>query len=111
MLCTQSTRREVYYMHGHQRCGHHVLAKILVVLAWLAAIGFWWVSWTGRTAIWGMNAEHLFRDVIILAILAFSTKFCGCYQKSMMTGMCGCACNNCEGGKCDGNHKEDHQHM
>ena len=93
-------------MHGGCRCCHHWVTKILVVLAWLAAIGFWWVSRSGDV-IWGMNAEHLFRDVVILTLLAFSTKFCGCCRmgkmmgkNSGMGGMCkhemGCTCGDCD---------------
>lgn len=100
-------------MHGNCKCGHHVCAKILVGLAWLAAIGFWWADWSVTTIGW-MDAEHLFRDVVILSLLAFGTKFCGCCWKGgkMMGGMnCTCSCGNCGGGKCGGMHDEGHRHM
>ena len=93
-------------MHGNCGCFHHWVTKILVVLAWLSAIGFWWATKSGGF-IWGMDADHLFKDVVILSLLAYGTKFCGCCGKSkMMSGadgaMCkhagGCTCGDC--GRC-----------
>lgn len=95
-------------MHGNCRCGHHWVAKVLVVLAWLSAFGFWWTSWK-TSQIWWMDAEHFFKDVVILGLLAFSTKFCDCCGRGKMMskvdgmgGMCkhegGCTCGDC--GRC-----------
>lgn len=105
-------------MHGGNkcRCGHHVCAKVLVALAWVAAILFWWADWTASSVAW-MDAEHLFRDVVILSLLAFGTKFCGCCSRHGMGmmqkgGMSrACACGSCEGGKCDSRHAEGHQQV
>lgn len=92
-------------MHGNNcRCGHHWCVKVLVVLAWLSALAFWWVTWRDTT-LWWMDAEHLFRDVVILSLLAFvSAKFCGCcgdgYSGKMSGKMCkheeGCKCGDCD---------------
>ena len=101
-------------MHGNCKCGHHVCAKILVGLAWLSAIAFWWASWKS-TIVWDLDSTELFYHVVIFGLLAFSTKFCGCCGrngKMMSTGMnCACACGNCEGGKCGGTHGEGHRHV
>ncbi len=100
-------------MHGHHKCGHHWLAKLLILLAWVSALGFWIVAFSDKTIVWGMDAQQLFSNVVIFAILAFSTKFCGCYGGSKMTDSksCNCACGSCEGGKCKGGHGDGHQHM
>jgi len=95
-------------MHGNCKCFHHWVTKILGVLAWLAAIGFWWVAKSGDF-IWGMDADNLFKNVVILSLLAFGTVFCGCCGKGKMMGdkmseggMCthanGCTCGDC--GRC-----------
>lgn len=97
-------------MCNNYKCSHHLIARLLIVLAWAAAIGFWWTEWQ-VTTIWWMDAEHLFKDVIIFSLLAFGTKFCHCYMmgKKMMEGgkmgegmSCrheeGCRCGDC--GRC-----------
>jgi len=100
-------------MHGNCKCGHHVCAKILVGLAWLSAIAFWWASWNG-TIVWNFDSSDWFAQAIVFVLLAFSTKFCGCCWKNMKIagGMnCACTCGNCEGGKCGGTHNEGHRHQ
>ena len=99
--------------HGNCKCGHHICAKILVGLAWLAAIGFWLASWKGM--FWNLDNMGWFYHVIVFVVLAFSTKFCGCCWKQMgMMGKgmgCVCNCGECMGGKCGGTHGEGHRHM
>ena len=101
-------------MHGNCKCGHHVCAKILVVLAWLAGIGFVISAWKGMM-FWKWDANGYFEAVVVFVVLAFSTKFCKCCWdgSKMMAGGASCACNcdECGGGKCGGMHKENHQHM
>lgn len=100
-------------MHGNCKCGHHVCAKVLMVLAWLAAIAFWWTSWKS-TIVWDLDSTEWFFHVVVLGILAFGTKFCGCCWKGkMMDGNmnCACSCGSCEGNKCGGSHSEGHRHM
>lgn len=99
--------------HGNYKCFHHVCAKVLVGLAWVAAVLFFWTGWkTGL--VWGVSAEGYFRVVVVLVLLAFSTKFCGCCKKAMVAhneASCSCTCDECAGGKCGGMHSEGHRHM
>ena len=79
---------------------HHVAVKVVVVLAWLAALGFWWATAFKQTLLW-MDADHFFKDAVLLSLLAFLTKFCGCCGRMDMMGgkMCshnmGCQCGDC----------------
>lgn len=73
-------------MEGHRgvcKCRHHWLVKLLMLFAWVAAVGFWWVEWKGGVflGVSAWNAQHLFRDVVIFVLLIFTTKFCGCCDK------------------------------
>ena len=99
-------------MHGNCKCGHHIVSKILVVLAWISAIAFWWAS-CKSTMVWGIDSSTWFNHVVVFVLLAFSTKFCGCCWKGkMMNNMnCSCNCTSCEGGKCGGTHSEGHGNM
>lgn len=97
-------------MCSYCKCPHHLITKLLIILAWAAAIGFWWTEWK-VSMIWWMDSEHLFKDVIILSLLAFSSKFCQCCSAGkkmtesgkMGEGMSckheeGCRCGDC--GRC-----------
>ncbi len=78
------------------RCGHHVVSKILVVLAWVAAIMFWWMEWKNGTM---GSSQTLFSNVVILSLLAFGTRFCRCCHggdANMMTKD-GMKCEGCDG--------------
>ncbi len=92
-------------MQGNCRCGHHVIAKILMILAYVAGVLFFWGSWGSRT-FWGFDASYWAWSVVVLVLLAKVSKFCGCCG-----GGCMCKCGSCEGGKCGGMHNEGHQHM
>jgi len=94
-------------MHGNCKCFHHICAKILVGLAWVAAVLFFWTGWKAGL-VWGVSAEGYFRVVIIFVLLAFSTKFCGCCGKGMMMG--GMSCPACEGKGGEHTHG-DHKQM
>ncbi len=83
-------------MVGNCKCFHHGITKVVVPLAWVAALGFWWATAFKQSFLW-MDAEHLFKDVVILSLLAFLSKFCDCCWKSENT--CkhndGCKCGDC----------------
>lgn len=87
-------------MHGNCKCFHHICAKILVALAWVAAVLFFWAGWKAGV-VWNVSAEGYFRVVVVLVLLAFSTKFCGCCAKHWMTAKGGnhggMPCPACEG--------------
>ena len=92
------------------KCVHHVIVKILVVLAWLSAIGFLIAS--KKDMFLNYVNTDWFYHVVVFTLLAFSTKFCGCcWRGKMGNAVCNCSCNNCEGGKCEGSHGEDHRNM
>ena len=96
-------------MGGMCKCPHHVVVKILYVLVWISAIGFWWAGWHGGWA-WGMDQNYFFENIVVLMLLSFGSKFCGCcgwHGKMMMGtgdkmdgGMCkhgmDCKCNDCD---------------
>lgn len=97
-------------MHGvNCKCPHHIVNKVLVVLAWVAGVLFFWSSWGTRT-FWGFDALYWAWSVVVLVLLAKASKFCGCYgmgMSKMMGGMeeknmCshegGCKCGDC--GRC-----------
>ena len=83
-------------MGEHCKCFHHGLVKVMVVVAWLSAIGFWWATAFKQTLLW-MDAEHFFKDVVMLSLLVFVSKYCGCCRKGM--NMCShegsCKCGDC----------------
>ncbi len=58
------------------RCSHHVFVKILVVLAWVSGVLFFWSSW-GTRVFWGFDASYWAWTVVVLALLSRSLK-CGC---------------------------------
>lgn len=86
--------------YGH-KCFHHLLAKILMILAWVSAVGFWWTEWQVATIGW-MYSDFLFKNVVILSLLALGLKSCSCGmmgKKTMDGGKMG------EGALCT--HKDD----
>ena len=101
-------------MHGEMcKCPHHKVNKVLMILAWVAGVLFFWGSWAGR-AFWGFDALYWAWSVVVLVLLAKASKFCGCCGWGGMGkgGMCMCKCDSCEGsGKCNNVHGESHQHM
>ncbi len=97
-------------MGGMCKCPHHIVTKVLYVLAWVSALGFWWAQFRGGSA-WGMTQNYFFQSVVVLMLLAFGSKFCKCcsWQGKMMMGgsmadggTCkhemGCKCGDC--GRC-----------
>ncbi len=81
-------------MEGKCKCPHHTAIKVMLVLLWVSAVGFWWASAFKQTFLW-MDSEHFFKDVVILGVLMYMTKFCGCCE------MCGCGHgDDCKCGGC-----------
>lgn len=94
-------------MHENCKCGHHIIEKILVLLAWLAGIGFVISAWTGMP-FWLWNSDGYFRAVVVFVALAFSMKVCGCCRMGMMKDSM--SCSACEGRGGEHTHG-DHGHM
>ncbi len=88
-------------MHGNCGCKHHLVVKVLGLLAWVAAVLFFWSSWA-KSMVWGFDASYYAWDVVVLSLLAFGSIFCGCCGKSKMmsSGTCnhsnGCSCGDCD---------------
>ena len=95
-------------MHGGMcKCPHHMVNKLLMVLAWIAGILFFWGSLAGR-AFWGFEAMYWAWSVVVLVLLSKVSKNCGCCKMGMGMGckmesgkmMCshegGCVCGDCE---------------
>ena len=85
-------------MHGSCKCPHHWATKIMMVLIWVAGVLFFWSSWGTRT-FWGFDALYWAWSVVVLSLMAFGSKFCGCCK----LGMSGKA----EGGKMMCSHEGD----
>lgn len=64
-------------MKGHCRCPHHVFAKAASLLGGLSALLFFVALFSG-SPVWGWDADAYFKVVIVLALAAHGTKFCGC---------------------------------
>jgi len=79
------------------KCFHHGLNKVIVVLVWLSALGFWWATTFKMTFLW-MDSQLFFMDVVILSLLLLTSKFCGCCGKG--SNVCShsgdCKCGDCE---------------
>lgn len=86
-------------MDGNCKCPHHGVVKVFAVLAWLSAFGFWWATAFKTHFLW-MDGEHFFKDTVILVLLVFVSKLCGCCRHGMGGGnMCmhgdSCKCGDC----------------
>ena len=81
-------------MGGNCKCVHHVCAKVMVVLIWLSAFGFWWATAFKESFLW-MNGEHFFRDVVILGLLLLTAKYCGCCGMGNCNHDESCKCGDC----------------
>ncbi|OGM99834.1 MAG: hypothetical protein A2650_00175 [Candidatus Yanofskybacteria bacterium RIFCSPHIGHO2_01_FULL_41_53] len=90
-------------MEGNCKCFHHSLNKVIVVLVWLSALGFWWATAFKTTFLW-IDGQHFFMDVVVLSLLLLTSKFCGCcgWNKGggnvcMHGGSCKCGdCGMCK---------------
>ena len=84
---------------GNCNCFHHGLNKVLVVLVWLSALGFWWATAFKMSFMW-IDGQHFFMDVVVLSLLLLTSKFCGCCRHGMGgSNMCmhgdSCKCGDC----------------
>lgn len=104
-------------MHGGCRCSHHIFVKILSALGFVSAVLFFYAAWA-KTLIFGFDSTMYFEHVIVLSLMVYGTKYCGCCGGRCGCGRCGedkisscaCSCGSCEGGKCDSVHPDNHQH-
>lgn len=64
------------------RCPHHIVTKVLSLLAWVSGVLFFWSS-LGSRAFWGFDAGYWAWTVVILVLLAKSTR-----------GACRCCCGD-----------------
>ena len=83
------------------KCMHHGINKVLLFLVLLSAVGFWWSSAFDQKILW-MDSDHFFKDVVILSLLSFVSKYCGCCGLGGGmggNGMCNhnsdCKCGDC----------------
>lgn len=78
------------------KCFHHGVVKVMMALAGLSALGFWWASAFDQTLLW-MDTDHFFKDTVVLSLLVMLTRYCGCCGGG--AGMCGhddsCKCGDC----------------
>lgn len=90
-------------MGGKCKCPHHSATKVMLALLWLSALGFWWATAFKTHLLW-MDGDHLFKDAVLLGILMFSSKFCGCclsgqgghgMGKNMCSHEDSCKCGDC----------------
>lgn len=96
--------------HGNCSCGHHWAEKIMAALVWVAGVLFFWTS-LKAVPVWGFESLYYAWVVVILSLMSYSMKSCGCCggwgKMGMMSGkmdskMCsheeGCKCGDC--GRC-----------
>ena len=63
-------------MHGGQcKCFHHVFAKVLMILGFVAAILFLYTAWF-KTLVWGADYGFYFMHVIVFAIMGWGSRAC-----------------------------------
>ena len=62
---------------GMCKCGHHWVEKLMMVLAWLAAIGFWLALWRDG-AFWNVASDVWFQHVVVFSLLLFGMSWCSC---------------------------------
>ena len=101
-------------MHnGNCKCPHHWVVKILMLLVWVAGVLFFWSGLKG-VAVWGYDPLFYAWSVVVLSLMMFSCKVCGCccggnrcdncamcgVSEKMSQKMCkhqeDCKCGDCE---------------
>ena len=89
----------MYHQGYHCRCGHHMLAKVLGVLAWVAAVLFFWTS-LKEVLVWGFDYDYYAWSVVVLVLISVTFKGCKCCGTVKMGNMCGhdqeCKCMDCD---------------
>lgn len=89
-------------MHEGCHCPHHKVVWLFAVIICLAAVGYYYVFFSA-TALWGFDTEALFQTIVILSLLNWGMRVCGCCgghgMQKMSGGMCshepGCRCGDC----------------
>lgn len=83
-------------MEGNCKCPHHTVVKVFVALAWMSALGFWWATAFKTHLLW-IDGEHFFKDAVLLVLLVFVSKYCGCCSGHGNTCVHGesCKCGDC----------------
>ena len=69
------------------RCPHHVVMKVLAVLAWVSGILFFWSS-LGTRVFWGFDAGYWAWVVVILVLLSKTAIGCKCCCGAKHCDMC-----------------------
>jgi len=59
------------------RCVHHVVVKIIALLAWVSAVLFFWSS-LGERAFFGFDAGYWAWTVVIFVLLSKTSTGCKC---------------------------------
>lgn len=90
--------------HGNCKCPHHWVVKILMLLVWVAGVVFFWSGLKG-VMVWGYDPLFYAWSVVVLSLMMFSCKVCGCCDWGKMSGkvdskMCShqsdCKCGDCD---------------
>ncbi|MBI2674678.1 MAG: hypothetical protein HYX22_03015 [Candidatus Yanofskybacteria bacterium] len=98
---------------GNCKCGHHWGEKILMLLVWVAGVIFFWSGLKG-VPVWGYDPLFYAWSVVILSLMSFGMKHCGCCCGGSGCGNCascdmksggsgkvcsheaGCKCGDCD---------------
>lgn len=70
------------------KCPHHTIVSVLMLLSWVAAIGYFMAYWFGGY-IYIFDVQYFFEVAVMLSVIALTTRFCTCCNQSH--------CNNCHG--------------
>jgi len=93
--------------HGNCKCPHHLVAKVMMLLVWVAGVVFFWAGLKG-VAVWGYEPLFYAWAVVVLSLMAFGMKYCECcgiparvgFASSGGEKMCsheeGCKCGDCD---------------
>jgi len=92
-------------MHGNCKCPHHRVAEVISGLVWLAGILFFWSGLKG-VMVWGYDPLFYAWSVVVLSLMSFASKNCGCCGWGKMGGkmteskICShqsdCKCGDCD---------------
>ena len=93
--------------HGMCKCPHHKVGMVFSLLAAVAVVLFFWTAYKGTLL--GFGPQFYFDSAIMLTVLEFSMKACGCCWKGMRGGMgktaggmaCKCGDPGCDCSKCE----------
>jgi len=63
--------------HRNCKCPHHRIVEVISGLVWLAGILFFWSALKG-VMVWGYDPLFYAWSAVILSLMAFGMKSCGC---------------------------------